>query len=95
MRLVVTTLVALVLVAGLAIGGCGVKNTNEGNLKSFDSSTKTIVVAGGGADAKLTVTPKTEVKDASGNTAELSSLVGKKVKVISEHKKVDSVTAAD
>jgi len=94
-------LLTLLTVVGLACGsvyaGCGKKVTNEGDFSSFDADTKAPVVEReDGKEAKLTATPKTKAKakdnDKDGDEVKLTDLVGKKVKVISEHKKVDSVT---
>lgn len=86
MKKFLAILTALCLMVGASYAGCGKKVTNTGNLKSFDPEKKQIVVVG--ADGKkATLTIKKDTKGAD----KLKSLVGKKVKVISEHKKVDSV----
>ena len=91
-------LLALMAVIGLAAAtveaGCGKKVTNEGTLSEYDADTKTLIVKSDDGKAKLTVTPKTEAKDKDGKKVELADLVGQKVKVVSEHKKIDSVTGA-
>ncbi len=85
-------LVVLVLSVGAASAGCGVKDTVEGTLKSVDAEKNTVVVAGeDGKEVRLTLTAKTEVKDAEGNETEVSKLVGKRVKVVSEHAEIDSI----
>ena len=84
--------VVLALAAGGAFAGCGVKDTNEGTLKSVDADHQTIVVeVGEGKEMKITLTENTKVMDAEGNKAKVSGLVGKKVKVVSEHAKADSI----
>ena len=86
MKKILAILTALCLMVGASYAGCGKKVTNNGSLKSYDAEKKQIVVVGAdGKLAKLTITPKTKGAD------KLKGLVGKKVKVISEHKKVDSV----
>lgn len=89
---------ALMAVIGLAAftaeAGCGKKVTNEGTLSTYDADTKSLVVESDDGKSKLTVTPKTEAKDKDGKKVDLADLVGKKVKVVSEHKKIDSVTGA-
>ncbi len=79
-------LTALCLMAGASHAGCGKKVTDTGVLKSYNAETKQIVVVG--AKDKLTITPKTQ------GAAQLKNLIGKKVVVISEHKKVDSIKPA-
>ena len=74
--------------AGSAVAGCGKKVTNEGTLKSYSAETKTVVVEGkDGKAATLTLTPSSTGAD------KIESLVGKSVKVVSEHGKIDSVAA--
>ena len=86
MKKILAILTALCLMVGASHAGCGKKVTNSGKLSSYDAEKKQIVVVGAdGKKAKLTITPKTK------GANKLKSLVGKKVKVISEHKKVDSV----
>lgn len=86
MKKIIAIASALCLLAGAAHAGCGKKVTNTGVLKSYDAESKSIVVVG--AKGKLKITPKTK------GAASLKGLVGKKVTVISEHKKVDSVAVA-
>ena len=86
--------VAALSMIGIAEAGCGKKQTDAGTLSSYDKDTKTLVVSVDGKDVTLTATKKTEAKDADGKATDLDSLVGKEVKVTSEHKKVDSVEAA-
>lgn len=90
---------ALLAVVGLTVGsayaGCGKKVTDEGKLTSFDAETKSLVVElADGKSATITATPTTEAKGKDGKKVELADLVGKKVKVVSEHKKADSVAEA-
>jgi hypothetical protein len=84
--------VVFALTAGAAYGACGKKDTAEGTLTSMDAATKTIVVAGAdGKEVKLTLTATTDVKDAKGQKVDVATLVGKQVKVVSEHAKIDSI----
>jgi flavin-dependent dehydrogenase len=82
----------LVLAATAASAGCGAKDTTEGTLKSVDKENNAVVVeVKEGEEVKITLTAKTEVVDADGKKAEVSKLVGSKVKVVSEHAKADSI----
>jgi hypothetical protein len=85
----ILAIVAIVsLSVGSAVAGCGKKVTNEGTLKSYSAETKTLVVEGkDGKTASLTLTPGSTGAD------KVESLVGKSVKVVSEHGKIDSVAA--
>jgi len=94
-------LIALLVVLALSAGGgavfagCGHKETVEGTLKSMDADSNKVVVVVGGEDGKeveLSLTAETQVKDTEGNDTEVSKLVGKSVKVVSEHAQVDSIT---
>ena len=81
----VLTLIALsALALGSAQAGCGKSETTEGELKSFDASTKKLVVG----SKTLTLTPSSKGADGA------DKLVGKKVKVVSEHGKVTSIAGA-
>ena len=92
MKAMLSLIVVFVLAAGAAYAGCGVKDTNEGTVKSFDADEMVIVVAGeDGEEVKITLTKATKVTDGEGNETKPSTLVGKKVKVVSEHAKADSV----
>ncbi len=92
MKKILAILAAVTFSAGVAYAGCGKKVTDEGTLSKYDADTKTIVVdLGDGKTAEITATPSTESKGASGDKVEIADLIGKKVKVVSEHKKADSV----
>ena len=94
MRLVasLSLIMALVVCSGTAVAGCGHKDTMAGKLQSVDAEKNVVVVVGeDGKKVKLTLTAKTQVMDAEGKKAEVSKLVGKEVKVVSEHAKVDSI----
>lgn len=83
---------AVMIGAGSVYAGCGKKVTDEGKVTSYDADAKTLTVEGAKKPFKIQAT--TTVKDAEGNEVEISSLEGKKVKVVSEHGKADSVTAS-
>jgi hypothetical protein len=82
------TLIATVALSIGANAACGKKVTNEGTLKSYDAEKKTVVVVdAAGKSATITLTPSTTGAD------KVKDLVGKAVKVVSEHGKADSVAA--
>lgn len=83
------TLIAIVsLSAGSAFAACGKKVTSEGTLKSYDAEKKQLVVESkDGKATTVTLTPDTTGAD------KVAALVGKSVKVVSEHGKADSVAA--
>ena len=85
-------LLALLAMASLTLGaqaGCGKKVTDEGTLKSYDAEKKAAVIEkADGKTATVTLTPATTGAD------KVADLVGKAVKVVSEHGKADSVAAA-
>ena len=86
--LVLTSMVILSMSSAFA--ACGKKVTSEGTLKSFDPATKALVVEakdGKATTITITLTPTTAGADAA------AGLVGKSVKVVSEHGKADSVAA--
>lgn len=89
MKKALATLAIVSLALGSAYAGCGKVVTNEGKLKSFDAATKAVVVEGkDGKEAKLTLTPSAKGAD------DASKLVGKDVKVDSEHGKITSIAKA-
>ncbi|MDQ3622279.1 MAG: hypothetical protein M3463_07300 [Verrucomicrobiota bacterium] len=89
----ILTIVAFTASAGYA--ACGKKVTDEGKLTSINSEKKEVTIET--ADGKkvnrvLTPTSKTTAKD--GTEAKADALVGKNVKVVSEHNKIESVSEA-
>lgn len=95
MKKLIAIITAIGLAAGASYAGCGKKVTDEGKLTSYDAETKALVVElADGKSATITATPTTEAKGKDGKAADLASLVGKKVKVVSEHKKAESVSEA-
>ncbi len=88
MKNILSILSALALAAA-AQAGCGKTVTNEGTLKSFDAEKKVVVVADkAGKETKITLTAKTKGADG------VKELVGKAVKVESEHGKASSISKA-
>lgn len=88
MKNILSILSALALAAA-AQAGCGKTVTNEGTLKSFDAEKKVVVVADkAGKETKITLTAKTKGADG------VKELVGKSVKVESEHGKASSISKA-
>jgi hypothetical protein len=89
MKKVLSILAITTLALGSAYAGCGKVVTNEGKLKEFDAATKTVVVEGtDGKTAKLTLTPSSK------GAEKADKLVGKDVKVDSEHGKITSIAKA-
>jgi hypothetical protein len=84
----ILTILALLSLGFSAQAGCGKTVTSEGTLKSYDAEKKTVVVTGAdGKDATITLTPATTGADKA------AALVGKPVKVVSEHNKAQSLAA--
>ncbi|CAN5135678.1 hypothetical protein BH23VER1_BH23VER1_34170 [soil metagenome] len=92
MKYILTIIAALSVALSGAYAACGKKVDNVGTLKSYDETSKEIVVETDGKEAKITLTPDTETKDKDGKEIKIDDLIGKEVKVVSEHKKADSVT---
>ncbi len=91
MKHILTIVAVLGLAFGSAYAGCGKKVTVTGAL-SYDKDTKALVVKG--TKKAITLTPDTKVTDAAGKEAKIADLDGKKVVVVHEHNKADSVTIA-
>ena len=91
MKQILGIMAAIAIAAGSAYAGCGKKVTVTGKL-SYDKDTKTLTVEGVKKPIKLQAT--TKVKDAEGKEAEIADLDGKKVDVVHEHNKADSVAPA-
>ena len=90
MKQIFTLVTVLAFAAGTAYAGCGKKVSVTGTLSSYDEDSKSLTVEG--SEKGITLTPTTEIKDAEGNAVEISELVGKKVEVVHEHNKADSVS---
>ena len=86
-------LLAILAFASMSAGAfaaCGKTVTNEGTLKSYDAEKKTVVIVdAAGKSATVTLTPSTTGAD------KIADLVGKAVKVVSEHNKAQSVAVAE
>ena len=80
---------AIAIGAGSVYAGCGKKVTNEGEA-AYDADTKSLTIEG--AKKPIQIQATTVVKNADGEEVDIASLDGKKVKVVSEHNKADSVT---
>ena len=80
---------SLLAIAALSIGsayaGCGKVVTTEGKLKSFNEETKAAVVETKAGEKSFTLTPTSK----GGKAA--AKLVGKNVKVSTEHDKVTAI----
>jgi hypothetical protein len=89
MKNILSILSALALAAA-AQAGCGKTVTNEGTLKSYNADKKEVIITGkDGKDSKpITLTAKTKGADG------VKELVGKAVKVESEHGKASSISKA-
>jgi hypothetical protein len=71
-----------------ADAACGKKVTTEGTLKTYAAEKKELTIEGkDGKSTTLTLTPSSTGADT------VATLVGKSVKVVSEHGKIDSVAA--
>jgi hypothetical protein len=82
--LAILTLVAFS--AGSTFANCGKKVTDEGTLKSYNADKKEITVeTKDGKTVARVMTPDTKV------AGKIEDLIGKAVKVVSEHNKLDSV----
>ncbi|MBL9205652.1 MAG: hypothetical protein JNN01_11240 [Opitutaceae bacterium] len=87
MKTFLTLVASLTLATGIAYAGCGKKETTTGILEKYDATAKALVVKGAdGKSVSLTLTPDSKA-------ANVQALVGKTVTVVSEHKKIDSVTS--
>jgi hypothetical protein len=87
MKKLLTLIAAVSIMTGAAYAGCGKTETTKGKLQSYDAESKAIVVKGeDGKNVKLTLTPAVK--------GDVNALVGKTVTVVSEHKKVSSVSGS-
>ncbi len=89
MKKLLAILTIVAVSAGSSFAACGKKVTDEGKLTSFNAEKKelTITTADGKTVTRV-LTPDTTGAD------KVADLVGKSVKVVSEHNKADSVTGA-
>lgn len=91
MKTILSIVAVIALGAGSIFANCGIKVETAGKLKSFDAETKTLVIVDKGKESTITLTPTTEIKKGK-KEIKITDLVGKNVKVVSEHNKADSVT---
>lgn len=89
MKKLLTIISVVALSAGSVFAGCGKKVTDEGKLTSYNADKKEVTITT--ADGKAVNRVLTPASTVSGKIEEL---VGKAVKVVSEHNKIDSVTGA-
>jgi len=87
MKKLLAILTIVAISAGSSFAGCGKKVTDEGKLTSFDAEKKELIITT--ADGKTVTRVLTPAV-----TTKVEDLVGKSVKVVSEHNKVDSITGA-
>ncbi len=89
MKKLLTIITIVAFSAGSVFAACGKKVTDEGKLKSFNAEKKevTIETADGKSVARV-MTPDTKV------SGKIEELVGKSVKAVSEHNKLDSVSGS-
>jgi hypothetical protein len=85
MKTILCTLALIGLSVASSQAGCGKTVTDSGKLKSFDAEAKALVIEVDGKEVKRTLTPSSE------GAADVEKLVGKKVVVVSEHNKIESV----
>ena len=86
MKKLLTILTLAAFSSGAAFAACGKTVTDEGKLTSVNAEKKEIAIEVEGKTVTRTLTP--------GTTGAPEKLVGKKVKVVSEHGKVQSVAEA-
>lgn len=89
MKKLLTIISVVALSAGSVFAACGKKVTDEGKLTSYNADKKEVTITTKeGKAVNRVLTPDSKV------TGKIEELVGKSVKVVSEHNKVDSVTGA-
>jgi hypothetical protein len=89
MKKLLAILTIVAVSAGSTFAACGKKVTDEGKVTNYNADKKEISIeVAEGKTVALTLTPDTKL------AGKAEDLVGKKVKAISEHKKLDSVEAA-
>ncbi len=91
MKQFIAIMVAIVFAAGSVYAGCGKKTTVTGTFK-YNEDKKVLTVEGVEKGIKLQAT--TKITDAEGKEASIDDLDGKKIEVVHEHNKADSVTIA-
>ncbi|MDF1740601.1 MAG: hypothetical protein P1U86_15675 [Verrucomicrobiales bacterium] len=91
MKQFIAIMVAIVFAAGSVYAGCGKKTTVTGTFE-YNEDDKVLTVEGVDKGIKLQAT--TKITDAEGKEASIDDLDGKKIEVVHEHNKADSVTIA-
>ena len=91
MKKILAILAAAAIAAGSVYAGCGKKVTAEGKL-TYNADKKVMKIEG--ADKPIKLQASTKIKGADGKEAKIEDLDGKKVKVVHEHNKADSVEVA-
>ena len=92
MKKAFTLLGAAMFFVAAVVAGCGKKVNTAGKLEKADGETKQIVVKVEDKSETLTLKADTKITDKDGKEVKIADLVGKSVKVVSEHKKVDSIS---
>ena len=86
MKKILVTLAIVALTAGSSFAACGKKVTDEGKLTSYNADKKELTITtADGKTVNRILTPSTTV------SGKIEELIGKSVKVVSEHNKLDSV----
>lgn len=95
MKKLLSILTIVAFTAGASYAGCGKTETDAGTLQSINSDTKEVTIkTADGKTVNRTLTPSTKATAKDGKDAKADSLVGKSVKVVSEHGKVQSISEA-
>jgi hypothetical protein len=95
MKKLLVVAMAFMLTIAASYAGCGKKVNNTGKLNSFKAESKQVVIEEKGKKVKLKITPSTKFfASEGGSEVSIDKLLGKNVKVVSEHKKIDSITGA-
>ncbi len=95
MKKLLTIIALAIFTTAASQAACGTKVTDEGTLKAVNADTKAITIeTADGKTVSRTLTPTSTSAGKDGKAAEASALVGKKVKVVSEHNKIDSLAEA-
>jgi hypothetical protein len=82
----ILSLLTLVALSAGSFAACGKKVTDEGTLKAYSADKKEITIeTKDGKTVARVLTPDTKVD------GKIEDLIGKAVKVVSEHNKLDSV----
>ncbi|MDB4657663.1 lipoprotein [Verrucomicrobiales bacterium] len=91
MKKILSILAVVALAATSSYAGCGKKVTVEGKL-TYDADAKTLTVKG--AKKPITLQAGTKITGKDGAKAKIEDLDGKRVEIVHEHEKADSVKIA-